>query len=413
MRLLMLLTCALVAGVVFVSVTGSGSTTEAGSVSGHVYWTVTEEVNTGDEKIQRANLDGSSVQDLITTATGLKNPLDLTLDAAGGKIYWLQGSPGMIRRANLDGTGIEDLVTAAVDLPQGIAIDLSSGKIYWTDTGSDKIKRANLDGSMVEDLVTVGLANPSGIAVDSAGGKMYWTDRNIDSIHRANLDGSGVEDLLTGLDNNPHDIALDISGGKMYWTAPEQSSIRRANLDGTGVEDLVNLVPVGLFGAKPAHIALDLAGGKMYWTDPRLFAPPDKIQRANLDGTNVEDIAIGVGKPHGIALNLTPATPTPTTAPSQQVIWADNNCKDGVNPVDSLFVLRGDAGLPADTGVCPDMGASIEILNASPHIWGDVDCTGGMSPVDSLKILRFDAGLDATQAEGCPGMGTSVTIVEG
>ena len=81
--------------------------------------------------------------------------------------------------------------------------------------------------------------------------------------------------------------------------------------------------------------------------------------------------------------------------------------------MDSLFVLRGDAGLPTNTGDCPDMGANIEILNASPHIWGDVDCAGGMSPVDSLKILRHDAGLSVAQAEGCPAMGASVTSVEG
>jgi len=80
--------------------------------------------------------------------------------------------------------------------------------------------------------------------------------------------------------------------------------------------------------------------------------------------------------------------------------------------VDSLFVLRGDAGLPTNTGLCPDMGASIEVLNASPHIWGDVDCNGAMTPVDSLKTLRFDAGLSASQEEGCPGMGTGVTVVE-
>ncbi len=117
-------------------------------------------------------------------------------------------------------------------------------------------------------------------------------------------------------------------------------------------------------------------------------------------------------------VEITTATATPTTTPSpapagQQVTWADNNCKDGVNPVDSLFVLRGDAGVPTNTGDCPDMGQDIEVLNASPHIWGDVDCNGSMTPVDSLKILRYDAGLGASQDEGCPGMGTSVTIAEG
>jgi hypothetical protein len=119
---------------------------------------------------------------------------------------------------------------------------------------------------------------------------------------------------------------------------------------------------------------------------------------------------------NSITLNVEAApTPTPTPSPSpvgESVVWGDSNCSQQVDPVDSLFVLRGDAGLTTNTGDCPDMGEDIEILNASPHIWGDVDCTGSMSPVDSLKLLRFDAGLTASQEEGCPGIGTSVTIAE-
>ena len=105
-------------------------------------------------------------------------------------------------------------------------------------------------------------------------------------------------------------------------------------------------------------------------------------------------------------------TPTPTAPPGQQVTWADSNCKDGVNPVDSLLVLRGDAGLSANTNECPPMGASIEVLNASQHTWGDVDCKDGMTPVDSLKILRYDAGLSVSQEAGCPAMASMVTITE-
>ena len=107
------------------------------------------------------------------------------------------------------------------------------------------------------------------------------------------------------------------------------------------------------------------------------------------------------------------ATSTPTGAPATHVVWGDNNCSQQVDPLDSLFVLRGDAGLPTDTGDCPGMGADIEVPGASPHIWGDVDCKDGMTPVDSLKVLRFDAGLGVPQTEGCPGMGTSVSIIEG
>ncbi len=105
-------------------------------------------------------------------------------------------------------------------------------------------------------------------------------------------------------------------------------------------------------------------------------------------------------------------TPTSTAAPGQQVTWADNNCKDGVGPVDALLALRFDAGLSANTNECPDIGANIDVLLASPHIWGNIDCKDGVTPVDALKILRFDADLSVSQEEGCPDMGSAVTIVE-
>lgn len=107
-----------------------------------------------------------------------------------------------------------------------------------------------------------------------------------------------------------------------------------------------------------------------------------------------------------------PVSATATPAPVSTV-WGDANCSGGVDPVDSLFTLRFDAGLGINTGGCPEMGAEVEVLSASPHVWGDVDCGGEITPVDSLKLLRFDAGLDVAQGQGCPGMGTSVTVVAG
>jgi hypothetical protein len=45
-----------------------------------------------------------------------------------------------------------------------------------------------------------------------------------------------------------------------------------------------------------------VAQNKMYWTDQNGL---QKIQRANLDGSGVEDIVTGLSIPEGIALNLT------------------------------------------------------------------------------------------------------------
>jgi hypothetical protein len=73
---------------------------------------------------------------------------------AGGKMYWTDLGIGKIQRVNLDGTGLQDLVTTGLRFPRGMAVDDSGGKMYWMDGGTLKVHRANLDGSQVEDLVT-------------------------------------------------------------------------------------------------------------------------------------------------------------------------------------------------------------------------------------------------------------------
>lgn len=123
------------------------------------------------------------------------------------KLYWPDSVTDKIQRANLDGSNIEDLISTGLGDPNVIALDISGGKMYWTDWIMNKIQRANLDGSNVEDLVT-GLGDPRGIALDISGGKMYWTDTRTHKIQRANLDGSNTEDLIsTGL-ISPRCIAL-------------------------------------------------------------------------------------------------------------------------------------------------------------------------------------------------------------
>ena len=135
--------------------------------------------------------------------------------AQTNRVYWTEfsGSPsGLIQRANLDGTNIESVVTGA-SFPFRIALDVAGDKIYWTEANQNpnKIRRANLsDGSDIEDLVIGG--NPVGIALEVLGGKMYWTNfaANNSSIQRANLDGSDVESLLTGI------TIFEISIGNMF-----------------------------------------------------------------------------------------------------------------------------------------------------------------------------------------------------
>ena len=311
-----------------------------------IYWT---DINT--DKIQRVNSNSSNIQDLVGLVPGQPGPWGIALDVSGGKMYWTDTGADRIQRANLNGSNVEDLVTRGLSIPWGITLDVVGGKMYWTDAGTDKIQRANLDGSNVEDLVTRGLIHPRYIALDVVGGKMYWTDEGTDKIQRANLDGSNVEDLVTG-QPGPLGITLDVVGGKMYWTDWIRERIQRANLDGSNVENFITmgsdpslqhanlddfnvedlitgdshvkeLITTGL--NSPFDIALDVVGGKMYWahadynTSTRAFSN-GKIQRANLNGTAVQDLVTGLGATTGIALGIPlsrPITFTPSTIADQ------------------------------------------------------------------------------------------------
>ena len=133
------------------------------SSGGKIYWT-----DAGTDKIQRADLDGSTIEDLVTGAD-IGHVLDLALDVAGAKMYWVDSIQDKIKRANLDGSSIEELITTGLDDPRGIELDVARGKMYWTDVGTKKVQRANLDGSTVEDLVTTSLDTPVGIATGLGG----------------------------------------------------------------------------------------------------------------------------------------------------------------------------------------------------------------------------------------------------
>ena len=296
--------------VLFVLLTLNIATSFAQALSRYMYWT-----DFSTNKIQRADLNGTNIEDLITSTNGLRNPAGIALDVTNLKMYWVEGSgdTSKIRRANLDGTNIEDLITSTngLSFPQNIVLDVTNRKMYWTDEGNSKIQRANLNGTNIEDLITSinGLGNPEGIALDVTNRKMYWTEGFADTskIRRANLDGTNIEDLIISINGlvTPVGIVLDVPNRKMYWAegSGDTPKIRRADLDGINIEDLVT--NHGL--VRPTGIALDVTNGKIYWSD----ASASKIQRANLDGTNIEDLVTstdGLSYPYGFALGIPETT---------------------------------------------------------------------------------------------------------
>ena len=235
-----------------------------------IYWT---SYSLSEAKIQRANLDGTAVEDLIVS--GVSKPVGLTLDTVTMKLYWVDADTNSVHRANLDGSGVEELFrTGNLASLHDLAVDISNNTVYWA--GGDAIQRALLDGSDTNDLA-VGFRSPTDIAFDNLAEKLYWTDGRL--IKRSNLNGTNVELIVSSGLTAPHGIDVDSFGGKVYWTEPTLNTIQQANLDGTDVDDLVS----GL--ANPTDIAVDMMGRKLYWTN----GGSNTIQRANLDGTDVDD----------------------------------------------------------------------------------------------------------------------------
>ena len=350
-----------------------------------MYWT-----DTRTDKVQRANLDGTNIQDLVNT--GLSHPSGIAVDVADRKVYWTDTGTDKIQRANLDGTNIQDLVTG-VRTPTEMDLDVAAGKMYWSDSATNKIQRANLDGTNVEDIVT-DLAGAWVPALDVSGGKIYWSDANTDKIQRANLDGTNVEDIVTGL-IGIDGIAVDASSGKLYWADWEASKIQRSNLDGTNIEDVV----IGV--NRPSGIALDVSDGKIYWTN----WPENKIQRANLDGSNVEDIITGIGHPWGIALGI------PQAPPSDELRFSPSEIADqtftvgtyaslnlpvaigGTEPYDYTLTPAPQAGLQFDAGNQLLSGTPTTPMQATLYTYTATDASG-QTAVLTFTIEVTAGGLD-------------------
>ncbi|KAA3597867.1 MAG: T9SS C-terminal target domain-containing protein [Calditrichaeota bacterium] len=276
----------------FILISSAFGAFASNSFAQKIYWT-----DTNSDKIQRADLDGSNVEDLVST--GLMSPEGLALDLNSSKMYWVDFGTNKIQRANLDGSNVEDLISTGLVDPFDLALDLNNSKMYWVDAGTNKMQRANLDGSNVEDLIT-SLIYPYGITLDLVNSKVYWTDAAQARVYRANLDGSNIEIIIPGGSFlNPKGIALDLINSKLYFTDQGDPRVVRSNLDGSNIEVIFTDTELSE-NSHPQEIVLDIANSKFYFA----LSGTDKISKANFDGTSLEDVIIGIPAPRSLALSI-------------------------------------------------------------------------------------------------------------
>jgi sugar lactone lactonase YvrE len=206
--------------------------------------------------------------------------------------------------------------TAFVSLLSGLTLGRANaaGTLYWS---SDRIDRASTAG-LCRQTVQPQAANSSilDIDFDPETGKLYFPFRQTNgttTIRRCDFDGGSVEIVHSSPFPGPGIWVLDIDrvNRKLYWTETGAlSRIMRANLDGSNVEQIRGDMLIPPFG-----VAIDPAGGKMYWTEHSNDPPSGSIHRVNFDGTAHEQIAVSGQVPHGVAVHHS----------SGKVYWTDGN----------------------------------------------------------------------------------------
>jgi DNA-binding beta-propeller fold protein YncE len=276
-------------------------------------------------RVLTASPDGSDLTTIVSE--GRRLPDGIVVDTAAGHLYWTNmGNPkvndGSIERADLDGTNLTNIVPpGGTFTPKQLQLDTKNRKLYWSDREGMRIMRANLDGSRIETLVETGHGEEDrtdarkwcvGIAVDVKGGRVYWTQKGYEKagegrIFRANLEipqgqtpanRTDIELLYSGLPE-PIDLDLDLATRTMYWTdrgePPRGNTVNRAPMDaapGTRTDPEIVLTHL----MEGIGLSLDLTGRRMFVTDLA-----GSVYSAGLDGSNKKTLFIAEGNLSGIA----------------------------------------------------------------------------------------------------------------
>jgi DNA-binding beta-propeller fold protein YncE len=290
-------------------------------------------LDTAGGRVLSSNPDGSDLKTILTE--GRRLPDGLVVDAAAGHLYWtnmgeVKVNEGSIERADIDGKNVTNIVPRGDTFtPKQIKLDKVNGKLYWCDREGMRIMRVNLDGSQLETLVDTsqGETRPGkdakkwcvGIALDVKGGKMYWSQKGSDNagqgrIFRANLEipkgqtaanRTDIELLYDGLPE-PIDLDLDLANRIMYWTdrgdPPRGNTVDRAPMDpAPGKRNDPEILFTHLM--EGIGLTLDLGNQRMFMAD---FG--GSVYSANLDGSNQKILFYALGNLTGIAYAELPAS---------------------------------------------------------------------------------------------------------
>lgn len=239
--------------------------------AGVIYFTnMGRSASSNDGSLQRfkPTADKAAALETIVAPGQTHTPKQLHLDQASGKLYWCDREGGRIQRSNLDGSSLETLYDSAPGEARpltdqtkwcvGITVDPNRQLVYWSQKGSSKgavgrLFRAHTEVPTGEtaasrtDIETLfdHLPEPIDLELDVAGQQLFWTDRGDppfgNTLNRADVSAEldpkrapqhgSAKLVIAERFHEAIGLALDARNQKIY-VADLLGSIWRTDFDG-------------------------------------------------------------------------------------------------------------------------------------------------------------------------------------
>lgn len=107
-------------------------------------------------------LDSPDYSYRVLPLSDVKYSIAVDFDPVDNFIYWSDDEVKKIQRAKLNGSDQQDVISTEIQDPDGIAVDWISRNIYWTDTGTDRIEVTRLESGYRRVIIGDGLIDPRG-----------------------------------------------------------------------------------------------------------------------------------------------------------------------------------------------------------------------------------------------------------
>ena len=237
---------------------------------------------------------------LTSTGTGGESSVTMTITVNPNnfELYFIDNTNGKIRKIDLnDPTTIIDVFNLS-GYSFGLTYDPDFDELYYSDDDVYAIYRNSIDGSNEVEIAS-GLGSPRDIALDLNNDRLFFSDRFTDEIVEVNVNDGTFSALYSTADDATFQlpVGLDLHNGVLYGTAVEidAEAVWTGSVDGGNLTRIIDYTD----GGYGYGLEVDKINDKIYFDDTE----GNRILRADLDGTNIEQVGTTSDRVYGIAIN--------------------------------------------------------------------------------------------------------------